>query len=105
MVEPRKYAMTKAGPGDWLCPNNEGTLLWRFTRYYEDGTAISGSWPDERPIFGWFWMASFIPMRDEWTGFRLNDEEWTEWAIMLPTRDTAIAEMLEHSASVIASHS
>jgi len=88
--------MTKVQAGDWVCPNNDGSLIWRFTRYEEDGSLAE---EDGTPIKGVFWAASYI-RAEAWSEETLDDWSlWTAWRELLPTRDAAIAAMQEHSAA------
>ena len=95
----RKYRMMRLGPGDYLCPSNDRTKLWRFTMH-RDGTAyglVNVSYRDRE-----FWRAVWMPMEqaeqffaerggdlpDPWTSV------WTEADWYLPSRKAAIEVML-----------
>ena len=51
----RKYPLMKRAAGDYLFVANDRKSIWRVNRYFEDGTAVAGSWPNEEPIFGHYW--------------------------------------------------
>lgn len=86
----RKYQMTRGGPGLWYLPSNDGEIMWRLSAYEEDGSAVTGSWPNETPIYGRFWAAEWKPM----SKLGIEHYEWNEHEIMLPTRKAAIESAL-----------
>lgn len=93
--EPRKYALTRIGKGDYLLPSNDGTRLWRIYSYEEDGSA---EWSDGTKIKGTFWACArhvdplpSIRHTVDWLDWT-ND--WEPWAMIQRTRQDAIAEAL-----------
>lgn len=87
----RKYALTKLGAGDYLCPSNDGSTVWRFQTYH-DGHAFGLDVPYECRTF---WMASSIDYdkaRDQIDrGVEINDLEWWDDVYRhLPSRSQAL---------------
>jgi hypothetical protein len=103
----RKYQMIRVSAGDYLLPSNGGKTLWRIRRYYEDGSAVSGRWPNEKPIIGYFWSCARYktPLQEipphvlgEHAEDFLNDWcSWVECASLMKTRSEAVNEALEIS--------
>ena len=92
----RKWAMTKIGPGDWLCLSNDKRTVWRFHKHV-DGTA-HGLECDyyERT----FWRAVYMPVEvfeadvERWVDpSSAWAAEWREAGWYLPTRSAAIERM------------
>jgi hypothetical protein len=93
-MTPRRYALTKAASGDYLCPSNDGLYLWRFFRY-EDGAAhgLEAAFQERS-----FWLAARKPML---LGEYLDlddlgypwDAPWVEFERALPSRKAAVAVM------------
>lgn len=88
----RLYAMTKIGPGDYICPSNDGLDLWRFQRYV-DGRKLGLDVSYEERCF---WRASRAPFGSllKADGIDIDTLAWTEQAQWLPTRRAAIDYML-----------
>jgi hypothetical protein len=53
----RRYALTKARPGDYLLLSNDGRTMWRLTRYQDGPSYGLDDWPRDR----WFWQAARWP--------------------------------------------
>lgn len=67
----RKYALVRAGRGDYLTLSNDGNWLWRFSRY-EDGEyyGLVDCGYERR----WFWRAKRLPNTTNIEG--LDSEQW-----------------------------
>jgi hypothetical protein len=85
--EPRKYALIKLDTGDYLCPSNDKSTLWRFQRY-EDGRFYGLDVDYEARTF---WRVLRRPMPTEFTEHLLDVGDWTEVQVWLPTRAAALA--------------
>jgi hypothetical protein len=91
----RTYALTKVRSGDWLLPSNDGEVVWRIRKYWEDGSAVRGTWPNEKPIYGEFWWVCWAPMSEvEGRDPRSDDVRWRDWSSSHRTRGDAIEEAL-----------
>jgi hypothetical protein len=55
----RQYALTRLRTGDYLCPSNDRTTLWRFRKYWEDGSLEDGN---GGTITGHFWEVYSCPL-------------------------------------------
>lgn len=67
----RKYALTKIGKGDYLCPGNDAQMVYRFSRY-EDGPSMGlMDWPRDREV----WRVRRAPLPTD--GF--FDPEYAKW--------------------------
>lgn len=108
----RVYQLTKINKGDYMFPSNDGTLLLRVDRYYEDGSA---SWTDttkdppvEKKIVGYFWRAGryrgtleeaqarIDSLRNDDDAFDfLTWEDWVETDGLMLTREEAIQSALK----------
>lgn len=100
MSAERKYQMTRIGPGDYLLPSNDATVVWRLQKYEErDGTLSTF---DGKVIDGDFWRVlrwhrSFCHIFRHLDDDALDDHsQWEEWDSLLPTRAAAIASALRH---------
>lgn len=93
MTVERRYALIYVNTGDYLCPSNDGTELWRFTRY-EDGPALGAE------VAGTFWAALRAPMPSGGVieGDDLDLMEFVHVHVQLRTRRDAINVMLEREA-------
>lgn len=85
----REYQMTR-GDGVWYLPSNHGETMFRLIGYDEDGTAVRGAWPNEKPIYGRFWRVEYVPM----SALDTETEGWTEIEHMISTRREAIEAAL-----------
>lgn len=80
----RKYALTKLGPGDYLCPGNDALTIYRF-RQYEDGPCGGlMDWPRDRIV----WGVESTPA-DSWDG--PDDSPWRNVSGPHMTRRDALA--------------
>ena len=82
MTNSRKYRMTRLKAGDYLLPANDRSVLWRITRYVEDGSAEWVSVGSERKkIIGAFWSVwrykrqfqQHEPVSTEWDDYEQLD--------------------------------
>jgi len=105
MIE-RRYQMLRISEGDYLLPSNDATVLWRISRYHEDGSLYEYDPADRdytrgRQVRGTFWMVSKWdrPLSDE-ALLRLDEDaindwnQWHTWETLLPTRREAIAAVI-----------
>lgn len=97
----RTWKMTRIGPGDYLLPSNDQTILWRITRYHEDGSAsVSGDGVTWRKVVGTRWsLAKFEhAVQRDFTDEILDWGHWQHWESMLMTRGEAIEAALSYEA-------
>ena len=87
----RTYALVRLDVGDYVCPSNDRTALWRFQRY-EDGR---GAGLDVAYEWRTFWAAWSVPMPAE---ADRNIDTLNDWA----DRPTAYASMFRTRAEAIA---
>lgn len=91
MQSERKHTLHRIKSGDYLLPSNDRSIIWRITRYTEEGTVEvwrkdgSKGW-----LAGTFWSLW------RYTGRHpdaINVNEWNDfeqWDSLLPTRQSAI---------------
>jgi hypothetical protein len=99
-VPTRLYQLHRLRPGDYVCPSNDGKFLWRFRRYWEDGSLIGyveGTTKEYR-IKGWFWEAARTPMpiQAHTAGLEIDefdDLPWDYMQTLMNTRKQAITVM------------
>lgn len=91
----RLYAMTRLGPGDYICPSNDEKTLWRFQRYV-DGK-IHGLVVDYEARDFWRALSCPMPEDDDVTYVTYDDLPWFEQAQWLRTRHDAIQVMLQEN--------
>jgi hypothetical protein len=96
----RRYALTRVAAGMYLCPSNDRTRLWRFYRYYEDGSLASYDQAGNmigRPIVGHFWEAESCPISEgdviDLDPDFLADLPWRTEGSLYPTRAAAVRFM------------
>lgn len=100
----RRYALTKYADGDYLVPSNDGSTLWRVSRYDEGGTLTEtradGS---TRVVRGQFWQTwkwtgtpgdaeSALARADSLFDF-LTDGRWSNWSSLHRTRGDALEDI------------
>lgn len=81
----RRYAMTRVCAGDYVCPSNGRTLMYRFSTY-TDGYAHGLE--DCRFEARTFWRVRQAPM-PRW--FALDDLPWYDLSCWHATRRAALA--------------
>jgi len=73
MAAERRYALTKIAPGDYMFPSNDGTILWRISRY-TDGPSNGLEIPRDREFWGlWQWNERVRP------GSYIDTSSWDRW--------------------------
>lgn len=83
----RKYALTKLEAGDYVCPSNDGEMLWRFCRY-QDGRVCGLDVDYELRTF---WSTMRAPMAAAQRSLdRDEDIQWNGWEYMLASRADAL---------------
>jgi len=91
----RRFALIRLKAGDWVCPSNDCTVLWRFRRY-EDGSYHGLDVDYERRDF---WMVERASLAEAERALARDDEpEWLTWDTMLPTRKAAIDSVFKEDS-------
>lgn len=103
----RRWASIRRAPGDYLQLGNDDQTWYRIRRYNEDGDAIQGNdatgW---KTIRGTFWMidrrdADPYPVAETLGDLRLDTDDWTNIAAVIPTRREAIQRALDDSDRIL----
>lgn len=99
----RIYPLTRIREGDYCLLSNDGTTLWRISKYDETGLGeyqdAKGKW---HKILGSFWQTAKYrgsidaladPAHGNWETF-LDWEQWDHWASGFTTRRGAVEDAL-----------